>query len=343
MPSFFFHLAFDLDNTKLTFAHPDAIASTTSDEPDKLTSSRPLPQSSTTSLANDYRYDHITVQTVTMHSRAGSCIARHNANPSYNDRVLTNPLPPGPASQTTKARFEPLDASEKEDVGWGVIRLYRDSDETPGLYNAPSATPSKKSRPSTTHHHHHQPLTHRNKPPSSSTTSSSESHPFTDEECTTLCILAVPIYLTPSDFLGFVGEKTRDAVSHFRFVRTERGNRYSVLMKFRNGKRAREWRREWNGRSFDGMEPENIHVVFVKSIVFAGVEAQHKTGSFPDMSLDPFTPAVVAQVPGGTVGTLKGGARSKPAPPPTPSLVELPTCEFYTHILITRMIDRVNC
>ena len=37
-------------------------------------------------------------------------------------------------------------------------------------------------------------------------------------------------------------------------VRTSRANRYMVLMKFKNGKRAREWQYEWNGKVFNSIE-----------------------------------------------------------------------------------------
>jgi BRCA1-associated protein len=73
-------------------------------------------------------------------------------------------------------------------------------------------------------------------------------------DCTTLCILAVPSYMSASDLLGFVGEATMDDVSHFRMIRTARANRYMVLMKFRSGKKAREWQKEWNGKVFNSME-----------------------------------------------------------------------------------------
>lgn len=84
--------------------------------------------------------------------------------------------------------------------------------------------------------------------------SSLQTHSPNDEDCSILCILAVPSYLSPADFLGFVGEETRDEVSHFRMIKTARANRYMVLMKFRNGKKAREWQREWNGKVFNSME-----------------------------------------------------------------------------------------
>ena len=149
--------------------------------------------------------------------------------------LLKHAIPAGAGGGATKGRFEPLDSEEKE-LGWGAIRLYRDGQETSGLYDEP--TMAKGPRASKAGQADQQ----------------GDVPAFKDEDCTTLCILAVPSYLTPSDFLGFVGEKTRDEVSHFRMVRTERSNRYMVLMKFRNGRKAREWRREWNGKAFDGME-----------------------------------------------------------------------------------------
>jgi BRCA1-associated protein len=148
---------------------------------------------------------------------------------------LASGISAGPGGATTKGTFEPSSV-EEQDLGWGIIRLYRDNEETPGLYDQVSVVKgSKGGRTRMQHHDGHR-------------------SPFRDEDCTTLCILAVPSYLSPSDFLGFVGEKTREEVSHFRMIRTEKSNRYMVLMKFRNGRKAREWRKEWNGKAFDGME-----------------------------------------------------------------------------------------
>lgn len=60
--------------------------------------------------------------------------------------------------------------------------------------------------------------------------------------------------MTPSDFLGFMGEQTREEVSHFRLIRTSRANKYMVLMKFREAEKARAWRKEWDGKAFNSME-----------------------------------------------------------------------------------------
>ena len=249
MPSFFFHIAYDLDaaspgnQPSLAFPHdgqhknqaiPTKLAESKTEHSDKL-SSQPSSSGSEASgaiasprLTHDWRYDKIVVQDYNMAQAAVMNKAGEEATGH-----ITNGISAGSSGLATKGRYEPLDPKQEE-VGWGVIRLYRDVEETPGLYDEPVKSP-KGSR-------------HALKK------GKADEIPFRDEDCTTLCILAVPSYLTPSDFLGFVGEKTRDDVSHFRMIRTERGNRYMVLMRFRSGRKAREWRSEWNGKAFDGME-----------------------------------------------------------------------------------------
>ncbi|KAL8638459.1 MAG: hypothetical protein Q9228_004391 [Teloschistes exilis] len=266
----------------------------------------------TSSQVHDWRLGQIRIQNIDMIATA---TASKRSSQGASTSHITNGIIAGHGGLATKGRFEPI-SHDEEDVGWGVVRLYRDAEDTPGLYDDPASAKSKNVRGSL-----------RN--------GDGEEPRFRDEECTTLCILAVPSYLTPSDFLGFVGEKTRDEVSHFRMIRTEKGNRYMVLMKFRSGRRAREWRKEWNGKAFDSMEasqPENCHVVFVKSIEFRTPDAATQE-SFPDMSNDPFTPRVTTTEPqSSTAATnspaaLSSASRSaKPMAPPTPSLVELPTC-----------------
>ena len=255
MPSFFFHLAFDIDAPASPSGSPPQATSRNEDQLDNEVStakvitsnanaeSRPSidPSSSRSkaqeagfsrSVSKDWRYDRISVQDISMATTVTS--DKHNASSTVSGK-MANGISAGPGGLPTKGRYEPCDP-DQEALGWGVVRLYRDCEETPGLYDEPT-TPkhSKLARGLSRKEKIEQPV-------------------FQDEDCTTLCILAVPSYLTPSDFLGFVGEKTRDVVSHFRMIRTERGNRYMVLMKFRSGKNARGWRREWNGKAFDGME-----------------------------------------------------------------------------------------
>ena len=130
----------------------------------------------------------------------------------------------GSAGKATKAKYTPL-ATKNTEMGWGVVHLYREGDDTPEL-----ALP----------------------PVESEETGDAEGSAALD--CTTLCIPAVPSYLSPSDFLGFIGEKWRDQVSHYRMVMTDRMNRYLVLMKFRDSKRAWLFKREFDGRVFNQIE-----------------------------------------------------------------------------------------
>lgn len=181
-------------------------------------------------LKNDWRYGKISVQVIEIADKLDGRRASMN---NSMDGVSA-----GPGGLSTKGGREPSD-TEDQDLGWGIVRLYRDNEETLGLYD--DVTPGKGPKSGK----------------GSQNPREQKDLPFRDEDCTTLCILAVPSYLTPSDFLGFVGEKTRDEVSHFRMIRTERSNRYMVLMKFRNGRKAREWRKAWNGKAFDGMEVIN--------------------------------------------------------------------------------------
>ena len=174
----------------------------------------------------------------------------------------------------TKGRYIPLDQKVGDSV-WGIVHLYRDSHETPYLTSNEDDYPTYlKGSAAAAPRHPSEQQAQQALPQSSVGASTDHSrgrgsvdlaaYPFpvtasssaqsVEDDCTTLCILAVPSYLSPSDFLGFVGEKTMDDVSHFRMIRTPRANRYMVLMKFRGGRKAMEWQKEWNGKVFNSME-----------------------------------------------------------------------------------------
>ncbi|GAM85932.1 hypothetical protein ANO11243_039420 [Dothideomycetidae sp. 11243] len=190
----------------------------------------------------------------------------------------------------TKAEYVPSDMKTTE-VGWGVVHLYKDSQ----ALSDPSST----------------------KIGSKQGALRDVEADFDMEKCSTLCILAVPSWMMPSDLLGFVGDQTREDVSHFRLIRTGRTNKYMVLMKFRSPKKAREWQKAWNGRLFSVMEPENCHVVFIKSVEF--LTSEEGDMKFPNNNTDPFTNSTTT-----SLSTIT--ASNKPYAPPTPSLIELPTC-----------------
>ncbi|KAG5438666.1 hypothetical protein PCK2_000929, partial [Pneumocystis canis] len=88
-----------------------------------------------------------------------------------------------------------------------------------------------------------------------------------------VAVLAVPSYMTTYDFLGFVGDKVKKQVSHFRFIRTSAPNRYMVLLKFRRFKDAKIFYTTFNGKAFNETEPETCHVMFIKHISFESKQA----------------------------------------------------------------------
>ncbi|EAQ85094.1 hypothetical protein CHGG_09108 [Chaetomium globosum CBS 148.51] len=200
---------------------------------------------------------------------------------------------------STKARYAPLETKNTE-AGWGVVHLYREGDE-PGVMGVAQET-------------HHGP---------EDGNSRGQDSAGGDEEGTILCIPAVPSYMSPSDFLGFIGEKWRGCVSHYRMIMTGRVNRYMVLMKFRDSWKAQEWRKEFDGKPFDSVETEICHVTFIKSIIVetpneANTQRKHSEGNN-----DRFSP------------TSPLANSLKPFPPPTPNLIELPTCT----VCLERMDD----
>jgi BRCA1-associated protein len=270
----------------------------------RLISSQFMPTS-----PDDGRCDNIYVEGTDMSSKHEN----HTTGMQEKDTQINKGIGSSTSGLQTRGHYVPID-HEPTNAGWGIVHLYRDLDETTSLYTHPP--PELWNDGSAPHTNKH----------------GSKPHPPPkDEDCMTLCILAVPSYLGPSDFLGWVGEKTRDDVSHFRMVRTGKQNRYMVLMKFRDGRKARAWQGEWNGKVFNSMEPETCHVVFLKSVEVIqndGIESSVNGLTLDDgsTSAHPPTPTrtypAIASDPFGSSQTTS----SKPLPPPTPSLLELPTC-----------------
>jgi BRCA1-associated protein len=172
----------------------------------------------------DWRYDNISLISIDMEG-PGDGRPRYGRGKSMSQDKPSDIVPGGVA---TKGKFVPSNPTNTE-LGWGIVHLYRDAEETPGLYDDETSTALVQG----------------------SKTMVSE---FDLDSCSTLCILAVPSYMSPSDLLGYVGEQTREDVSHFRLIRTGRANKYMVLMKFRDAKKAKAWQKEWNGKPFNTME-----------------------------------------------------------------------------------------
>ncbi|TCD71864.1 hypothetical protein EIP91_003207 [Steccherinum ochraceum] len=80
-----------------------------------------------------------------------------------------------------------------------------------------------------------------------------------------LAVLAVPPWMTPSDFLAFVAPAA-EGMAHLRMIRDSVPNRSMVVIAFRDQAEASEFAEVYNGKQFNSMEPEICHVVRVLSV-----------------------------------------------------------------------------
>ncbi|KZT43078.1 zf-UBP-domain-containing protein [Sistotremastrum suecicum HHB10207 ss-3] len=111
---------------------------------------------------------------------------------------------------------------------------------------------------------------YRERPRTSDSSGASSSTPKTIDDGTTaggtcLAVLAVPPYMTPSDFLTFVAPAAESMV-HLRMIRDSSPNRSIVLIKFGDPEDAEDFAQAYNGRQFNSMEPEICLVVRVASV-----------------------------------------------------------------------------
>ncbi|KAJ6785866.1 hypothetical protein PWT90_10891 [Aphanocladium album] len=289
MPSYFYHLKFELYPTSdptatgtAPPAHDIWLPPTQASVFDDLPTHQQPPQSDSTDTKErrrgrtktlDWRFGRVSIETMDpteAQAQAETSRAAPSLGPSFSG--------PGTATKATCVRLK----THRTNVGWGVVHFYRDEQESTVLrlpeadqLGAPTGAGAEEE----------------------------------EEDCSTLCIPAVPAYMSPGDLWGFVGERWRQDISHCRMVMTSKMNRYLVLLKFRHSKVAREWKKTFDGTVFNTMEPQVCHVVFVKSITFE-TPAQKTTHE----------PIASSSSSAALSNTLK------PFPPPTPNLVELPTC-----------------
>ncbi|KAF7977078.1 hypothetical protein HWV62_4647 [Athelia sp. TMB] len=81
-----------------------------------------------------------------------------------------------------------------------------------------------------------------------------------------LAVLAVPSWMTPSDFLTFVAPAA-EGISHLRMIRQDSvPNRSIVVINFLKAASAAEFIEAYNGKPFNSMEPETCHVVRILSV-----------------------------------------------------------------------------
>ncbi|KAJ5105274.1 hypothetical protein NUU61_002621 [Penicillium alfredii] len=335
-----------------TVPHTNYPTPAPSDTDSSSSSPSTRPSTSSGTIETDHRFDAISIECIDMvapdagppkrNPRCGNAPAAVEVDNLVAAGIGTDIL----GGLRTKGRYIPLDQKVADSI-WGIVHLYRDAEESPYLAGNDDDYPTylKGSAAAARHPGEQQQqitapaggassgLSHVG----NNNTSGRAAYPFPatvassahseNADCTTLCILAVPSYLSPSDFLGFMGERTMDDVSHFRMIRTARANRYMVLMKFRSARKAQDWQKEWNGKVFNSMEPETCHVVFVKTVEIQVVDPGSPSALSP-AELGTLPPSQ-NQPPGprpSVSGTGQATLSMKPLAPPTPALIELPTC-----------------
>ena len=80
-----------------------------------------------------------------------------------------------------------------------------------------------------------------------------------------ICILSVPNSMTIHDLLQFTSP-VNENIEHIRVIRDNRPNIYMALIKFRNQKSSDEFYNNFNEISFNSIEPEICHLVYVAKL-----------------------------------------------------------------------------
>ncbi|OVF06829.1 hypothetical protein A9F13_17g00418 [Clavispora lusitaniae] len=145
------------------------------------------------------------------------------------------------------------------------------------------------------------------------------SDPLSNEgDDTMLSIIALPTYFTATDLLGYIGDYYMEYVTHIRILKSQKPNRFLVLIKFKDLVKAAEFQYHYDGKQFNSMEPETCHVVFVKSVVFEpeSQESGENDMLIPFLLRDPFTSSATSSPSSSSPSAFEDEANP----------IELPTC-----------------
>ncbi|KAF9436621.1 hypothetical protein BGZ76_003462 [Entomortierella beljakovae] len=222
----------------------------------------------------DYRLGQIEISSIDEQlpgptkEKSGSSKNKSSKNKKATASASTTPLARGSVKDMASHLNKNFQSSEPVE---GILRLYKDTNEiTTGKIQIQSGQNEELTSTSSA-------VTVDRERDSAQVI-----HP---EHGTTVCVLAVPSYMSPGDFLNFVGP-VRSNVSHFRIIRDAVPNRFMVLMKFRSSDTAFEFYNRYNGKAFSSLEAEICHVVYLKSIeIRAGSMPPY---AFPFINDDPF-------------------------------------------------------
>ncbi|EGW33286.1 uncharacterized protein SPAPADRAFT_151152 [Spathaspora passalidarum NRRL Y-27907] len=143
---------------------------------------------------------------------------------------------------------------------------------------------------------------------------------------TMVSILAVPTYFTATDLLGFIGDSYLQDISHIRILKSEKQNRFLVLIKFRSITTTAEFQFNFNGKPFNSMEPETCHVVYVTSVE---INYADNSDSNPVDSLIPFLlqdPFTSKHIESTSTELEQSSSHAQTQSHANATVVELPTC-----------------
>ncbi|ORX66622.1 BRAP2-domain-containing protein [Linderina pennispora] len=102
-----------------------------------------------------------------------------------------------------------------------------------------------------------------------------------------LAVLAVPGYMTPTDFLSFVAP-FQSRIEHLRVLRDRSPNHYMILIRLTAAADADEFYMYYNGKTFSPLEPENCHVVYISQVEceYAEIALQSNLFMHPKWDVD---------------------------------------------------------
>ena len=81
-------------------------------------------------------------------------------------------------------------------------------------------------------------------------------------------ILAIPSFLSPAEFIRFIGTEQLERVERMRLLRDAAPNRYMAILKFNSGLAALDFINQRDERLFSPSEPELCHAVLVSSVEY---------------------------------------------------------------------------
>ncbi|KAG5647905.1 hypothetical protein DXG03_007829 [Asterophora parasitica] len=167
-----------------------------------------------------------------------------------------------------------------------------------------------------------------------------------------LGVLAVPSWMTPSDFLAFVAPAA-EGMAHLRLIRDSLPNRSIAVIKFFNPADAAEFVEAYNGKTFNSMEPEVCNVVHVLSVVIDSEDSISQSiarfgASQPSIKWgDSRCPVCrYSQTLQSSHPTSSSTRSSIPIPfanPSTPTLSSCSTCSSTTNLWICLICGNIGC